>query len=184
MIFDDSRNVCCFSGHRPEKLPDGGNPSSMNIRRLKSVLMLAVEEAVAKGKTVFLSGMARGVDLWAAAMVIEAKRKNPEIKLVCVLPYRDQMESVKGVEKWQYCNILENADETVVLCEKRTKGCYRKRNEFLVSHSSMLIAVVWNYSSGTGQTIKLAEKKGLETHIIDINENKEIFCADDSLPTE
>ena len=47
----------------------------------------------------------------------------------------------------------------------------QKRNYFMVDNSSKLIAVVDDYRSGTGQTIRYAENKGIDVSIIDINKN-------------
>lgn len=49
-----------FTGHRPEKLL-----SSEEV--VKEELEQAIRQTITDGFTVFLSGMARGVDLWAAS---------------------------------------------------------------------------------------------------------------------
>ena len=52
--------TCCFTGHRPEKLPwreDEGDPRCLE---LKARLAGAVEAAYEKGMRHFLCGMARG----------------------------------------------------------------------------------------------------------------------------
>ncbi len=50
------RHRCCFTGHRPEKL-----------RRAEQEVITALEkqirQAIADGLNVFISGMARGVDI-------------------------------------------------------------------------------------------------------------------------
>lgn len=50
---------CCFTGHRPEKIN-----SSNEI--IKSALEKEIHQAISDGFTVFISGMSRGVDIWAA----------------------------------------------------------------------------------------------------------------------
>lgn len=54
-------------------------------------------------------------------------------------------------------------------------NCYKIRNQYMVDHSSKLIAVVNNYASGTGQTIKYAEKKGKVIEIINTAEIDEVY---------
>jgi len=49
---------CCFTDHRPEKL-------SRQERETKSALTKEIRQAIADGFTVFITGMGRGVDLWA-----------------------------------------------------------------------------------------------------------------------
>ena len=63
--------TCCFTGHRPEKL-------KRNETQVKEALERAIEAAVSRGFTHFISGMARGVDLWAAQLVLELKKQNPD----------------------------------------------------------------------------------------------------------
>ena len=43
-----------------------------------------------------------------------------------------------------------------------------KRNEFMVNNSSRLIAAVSDYRSGSGQTVRMALKQGLDIRYIDI----------------
>lgn len=165
----------CFSGHRPEKLPHKGDENSLAVSRLKSILYKEIYDSVEEGYTIFITGLARGIDNWAADMVIELKLKNPEIRLVCVKPYEDYGENWKGFDKWNLSHILEKADEVVSVCESFQKNCMKLRNEYMVNHASKLIAVVSNYRSGTGQTIRYAQKQGLDVRIIDIDENSELF---------
>lgn len=170
-----SEKTLCFSGHRPEKLPNGGDTSAPEVKRLISVLHLAIKEAIDEGYTSFITGVAKGIDIWAANYILNLKIDNPKIKLICVIPYQGHGDAWKGLDKWNIGHILEKADEihTVSLCY--TKTCMRLRNEYMVDRSSKLIAVVQNYRSGTGQTIRYAQKQGIDLRIIDITDNNEIF---------
>ena len=166
-------NTVCFSGHRPEKLPFKGDPSNPQVRILMSKLFLEIDQSIKKGYTTFISGMAKGVDIWVARYVIEKKESNPSLKLICAIPYKGFGESWRGVDRWDFEWIKDKADEIIYICESYFPYCMKKRNEYMVDHSSKLIAVVGDYSSGTGQTIRYAMKKGLETRIINIG--KEII---------
>lgn len=46
---------CCFTGHRPEKL-------SRSEKEIRAALQHEIKLAVQSGFTVFITGMARGVD--------------------------------------------------------------------------------------------------------------------------
>ena len=50
-------------------------------------LRQAIDVAIDSGKTVFICGMARGVDLWAGQVVAERKKENPALRLICATPY-------------------------------------------------------------------------------------------------
>lgn len=165
----------CFSGHRPEKLPGKGKDSDPGFCHLLSILYMEINEALKDGYTVFYSGMARGIDLWAAKFIIEQRRTHPEIQLICVIPYKKQNLSFRGMDKWDYSFVLSQADEVVCLSEEYTRNCLRKRNEYMVAHSDKLIAVMSNPRSGTGMTVNMARKKGIDIKIIDVNQLSPLF---------
>jgi hypothetical protein len=71
---------CCFTGHRPEKL-------RFSESEICSLLDEEIKNAIEAGYTTFISGMAKGVDLWAAEIVLKYRMDNSEIKLICAAPY-------------------------------------------------------------------------------------------------
>ncbi|MCM1022487.1 MAG: DUF1273 domain-containing protein [Prevotella sp.] len=156
----------CFSGHRPEKLPDGGNEHSQIIRTLKSILYKEIIDCAENGYTTFITGLARGVDLWAGEMVMELKAQGMPLRLVAAAPYKGHGSSFKGKDRFILGNIFLKADETVYVCESYSRNCMKLRNEYMVDRSDKLIALVSDYRSGTGQTIRYAEKQRLEIKII------------------
>ena len=57
---------CCFTGHRPEKL-------TMAEADVISWLESEIRNSIDEGFVTFISGMARGVDIWAAEIVLRLK---------------------------------------------------------------------------------------------------------------
>ena len=165
--LSDKERTVCFSGHRPEKLPDYGADFSQVVRVVKSILYKEILDSVKHGYNIFITGLSRGVDLWAGEIVLELQAKGYPIKLVAAIPFRGFGENYKDKDKFILGNILLKADEKVYLGESYTKGCLLRRNEYMVDRSGKLIAVVADYRSGTGQTIRYAEKQGIITRIID-----------------
>lgn len=70
----------CFTGHRPEKII---TPEHTIKEKLKEEIIKAINE----GYFVFISGMARGVDIWAAEIALQLRSNGYAIKLICALPY-------------------------------------------------------------------------------------------------
>ena len=70
----------CFTGHRPEKLTV---PESIVKRELEKEIRLAIADDM----TVFISGMSRGVDLWAAEIVLHLRSQGLTVKLICAIPF-------------------------------------------------------------------------------------------------
>ena len=71
----DYEKTCCFTGHRPDKLPWGEEESDPRCLRLKEAVARAVEDAYVSGVRRFITGMARGVDLYCAETVLELREK-------------------------------------------------------------------------------------------------------------
>lgn len=154
----------CFTGHRPEALPWGEAEWDERCEIFKSKLRRAIVDAYEKGARYFLSGMARGVDLYAAKSVIALSAICPEIKLVAVFPYG----SAKTDEQRR---ITERAYRVVSIRPEYAPSCFCERNSFLVEHSSAIIAGFGgNWSTGTGSTLKLAHSRGLAVTIIGFDE--------------
>ena len=70
---------CCFTGHRPEKLTEPGLV-------IQEKLEQAILQAISDGFTTFISGTARGVDIWAAEIVLRLRTSGKPIKLICASP--------------------------------------------------------------------------------------------------
>ena len=68
--------------YRPPACKVVGSEGKIIVELRKEIL-----KAIDDGYGVFLTGMSRGVDLWAADIVIELRRYNKELKLMCVIPF-------------------------------------------------------------------------------------------------
>ena len=64
------KRTVCFSGHRPEKLPLKGDSGATVIRYLKSILYKEILDSITAGYDRFITGLARGVDLWAGEILM------------------------------------------------------------------------------------------------------------------
>jgi len=153
----------CFSGHRPEKLPTGNE-----LRMVLSLLYSEIESAVAEGAAVFYTGCARGIDLWAAEYVLHLRKSNPELKLICVQPYAQQAVKMPEADLFHYNAVLQAADRIICLSPHFYRGCFRARNSYMIQRSQRLIALVSDMKSGTGQTIRMAKRAGLDVRMLSL----------------
>lgn len=152
---------CTFTGHRPEKVV--GSEGKIIIELRKEIL-----QAIDDGYRVFLTGMSRGVDLWAADIVIELRRYNKDLKLMCAIPF-EGMEDCWPVDWKKHYNLVrKQADHVQVLSDRYSPDVYQNRNQWLVNHSSRLIAVFNGEPSGTGNTIQYAKEQGIPVEIIEV----------------
>ncbi|MGM9551427.1 MAG: SLOG family protein [Clostridia bacterium] len=139
--------TCAFTGHRPEKL-------NLTEEEAKRLLCHAIQKAIDIGYTTFITGLAKGVDVWAGEIVLDFKNIYPEIKLICALPY-------PGFAK-NSPRLIENADFVHTVMDSYSIYSYQKRNEWMVDNSSLIIALFTGKKGGTQNTIKYAEKNGVE----------------------
>ena len=148
----------CFTGHRSIK-----EPLSNLYRRLDR----AIEKAVTNYKAMdFYVGGAVGFDMIAALRVLGIKKKHSSVRLHLVLPCPIPEMVIKwsDEDKITFDDILNRADSITVISDRYYDGCMKERNQRLVDLADTLCICYWNESnirSGTGQTIRMAERKGL-----------------------
>ena len=144
------QNVC-FTGHRPEKL-------TRDEMLIKKDLEKEIRQAIADGKNVFITGMARGVDIWAAEIVLKLRDAGQPLKLVCACPYDGFEQGWRKEWQKQYRAILAVSDFVKYVCPSYSRSCFQIRNEWMVNHASRVIAVFNGEKSGTKNTIDYATK--------------------------
>ena len=158
-INNDKKKCCCFTGHRPHKL-------DISETEAKNLLSECVDIMIEKGYTTFISGMAQGIDMWAAEIVLSKREKNANIFLIAASPYQGVENKWNDKDKKLYNNIINNADRVEYLCEHYVPYCFQIRNNWMVNHSSMVIAAYNNEEGGTKNTIKYAIQNGVGVYNI------------------
>lgn len=155
-----SGQICCFTGHRPQSLPWKYNEYDLRCIVLKFRLKRAIVRAIKRDDVRhFLTGMALGVDTWAAELVLSLRGRWP-ITLECVIPCKDQDAKWRRESRERYHSILARCDKVTVLQAHYTPDCFERRNRYLVDHSQQVLAV-WNGApSGTGSTVAYAKAQG------------------------
>ncbi len=153
------KRTACFTGHRPQSIPylwDEGSELSLRLKdELRNMIIDLIDN---HGVSHFISGMALGVDMIAAEIVLELKKNYPNITLECAIPCETQAR--KWTEKYRdrYFSIIEMSDKETLLQTHYTADCMHKRNRYMVDKSDYVIAV-WNgSSSGTGKTVLYAKE--------------------------
>ena len=160
--------ICAFTGHRPKSFPWGYNESAPDCVALKKVLTEQITTLAGNGTTGFISGMALGVDLWAAQIVLDLQKKNPMLKLYCALPCEGQEAKWPAHTQKQYHSILRQADKILWVSREYTSDCMLNRNRYMVDHASVLLAVYNGvYQCGTGMTVRYAMSKHRRIILID-----------------
>lgn len=162
-------SICAFTGHRPEKLPFGYDENHPDCEKLKQQLFCEILRLTREGVTTFLTGMAQGVDTWAAEIVLQLKCTLPsrKIQLWAVIPYDRQSNGWNEDAKRRYQGILQQADKVEYISHAYYQGCLQKRNRYMVELADVLLAVYDGKPGGTKSTIDYAQRKGRTIIIIE-----------------
>lgn len=168
----DRSTTCCFTGHRPEKMPFRDAPYSYDYHVFRQQLAEAIQSAILEGYRHFITGMSRGMDLWAAMLVLDFKRAYPGITLEAAIPCPEQAEKWSAEDRADYSSVLDRCDRRTVLCPRYEAGCMDRRNRYMVDRSSLLIAAYDGRPGGTRNTCRYAERTGVRI--------RNILAADDA----
>lgn len=161
-------NTCCFTGHRPQNFSFKFDEAHPDCIRIKDVLRKCTKRLITKhGVSHFITGMALGVDIWAAEAVLSLKQEFPYITLESALPCETQAVKWNLESRERYYSILAKCDKETMLQKHYTLSCMQERNKYMVDNSGYVIAV-WNgRGSGTGGTVKYA-----------LSKEKTVICID------
>ena len=155
MSIVDIKYACAFTGHRPERL-------EAPEEEVKKWLEVKIRKAVNDGYTDFITGMQRGVDLWAAEILMKLKVEGKNIRIIAACAFKGMENRWDDVQKGVYYRVLKAADEVNYIGKYPGRTAFFLRDEWMVDHASRLIAVFTGAPGGTKKTIDYAVKKKLE----------------------
>ncbi len=153
---------CCFTGHRPDKLPWRYDEQDPRCAALKRRIADAVESAYAEGFRHFLCGMALGSDLYFCESVLALREKHPEITLEAAIPCPTQADAWPPDQQARYRRLVDACDAETMVSAAYTPYCMLRRNRYMVDHASLVIAVFDGTPGGTRYTVEYAMKQGAE----------------------
>lgn len=164
----DLEHSCAFTGHRPKSFSWKYNETDPRCLALKAILAEQIAKLAQSGVTDYYSGMALGSDLWCSQIVLNLRQNNPALNLHCILPCEGQDSKWSPSAQEQYRMILAQADEVVYVRRTYSQDCMLERNRYLVDRAGILLAVyTGTYRSGTGMTVRYANRMRRKTIIID-----------------
>ena len=165
-----TNRIVCFTGHRPQNLPFGFNEEDDRCRKLKELLRESIVDLIENhGATRFISGMALGVDMYAAQIVLEEKRTFRRVTLECAIPCKGQVRYWTPEQKTVYRDILQECDKITLLQHEYTSDCMEKRNRYLVDSADIVLAVWDGSNGGTANTVRYAQAQDKEILVISPN---------------
>lgn len=158
--------ACCFTGHRPGKLPWKYQEEDVRCLALKQRLADAVEAAYEEGYRHFLCGMAQGCDLYFCECVLALRDRHPDVTVEAAIPCPTQADSWPPAQRERYRRLVEACDFETLVSERYTSSCMFRRDRYMVDHASLLIAAFDGSAGGTRYTVEYAMRRGLD--IVDL----------------
>lgn len=134
--------IIAITGHRPQHLPPGAEPN------VKALVAWALREMKA---TMLISGMALGVDQWAAEVALDLG-----VPLLAAIPCSDQDRFWTPQTRAKYHSLLARAQHSDIVQAPYHSGCMQERNIWMVDRAAMVLAVFNGTSGGTAHCVKYA----------------------------
>ena len=153
------KHRCCFTGHRPEKL-------KIPEDRLVLLLEEEIRKAITGGFTTYITGMAKGTDLIAGEIVLRLREQDDRLKLICALPHPGFGLHWGGGWTERFQKVLAAADLVRTIWPDFSYAAYQTRNEWMVRHSALVIAVFNGERGGTKNTMDYAQRTGVPCVVI------------------
>ena len=149
----------CFTGHR--------NIVTDKVMLSEQLYVVLEKLITSQGVTDFYAGGAYGFDALASFTVLKLRESYPQVKLHLILPCSKEEQSIKWTEeqKAELEKLLGLADSVEYVSNRYYNGCMKDRNARLVKLATECCISYWNpndFRSGSGQTVRMAQKKGIE----------------------
>ena len=149
-IFINKAKACAVTGHRVLE-------KDFSFEKLKNIL----ERVVDAGFDTFLVGMALGFDTQCFLALHEIRKQKP-IKIIACVPCESQPIKFNEKQKKLYYDMLESADNVVLVSKEYTNYCMMKRNRYMVDNCSLLFAYLKRNFGGTYHTVEYAKKQQVQ----------------------
>lgn len=154
----NKKNItCCFTGHR--QIPSTDYP--IIKEQLEDTITMLINNY---GVKYFGVGGALGFDTLVAKTILNIKKYSPDIKMILVLPCKNQTDRWNEYDKIVYENIKKQADKIVYIEEQYTDDCMLKRNRHLVNNSEFCVCYMTRNYGGTAYTYSYAKRRGLKIY--------------------
>jgi len=157
---------CCFSGHRPGKLPWGSNEEDARCVALKEKLWDAIETAYEEGYRHFICGMAQGCDFYFAELALQLRQKYGDVTVEAAIPCPSQPDGWAEKDRQRWRRLVDACDYETLVQDHYDAQCMLRRNRYMVNHASLLIAVYDGCGGGTRHTMEYAMRQ--KVNIVDI----------------
>ncbi len=165
---DPRELTCCFTGHRPAKLPWKNDESDRRCLALKAAIAQHIRAAYDGGWRHFICGMALGCDLYFCEAALALRESCPDLRVEAAVPCPSQADHWTDQQRARRAALLDRCDWETLVQHAYAPGCMMRRNRYMVDHASLVIAVFDGTPGGTQATLAYAMSNKVRTDIIDM----------------
>ena len=163
----DKNHTCCFTGHRPDKLPLGLDEADPRCAALKASLSRELDGLYRRGFRHFISGMAMGCDLYFAQAALELRERCPGVTVEGAVPCPTQAQKWPQELRRRWRSILDACDLESVVQQSYDRYCMLRRDRYMVDRSAAVLAVFGGTPGGTQYTLNYAMDQKREILLLD-----------------
>lgn len=163
----EEKYTCCFTGHRPDKLPWGLNERDPRCAALKKSLDRELEELYHRGFRHFISGMAMGCDLYFAEAALTLRERGLPVTVEGAVPCPAQASRWPADLRRRWRGILDRCDLETVVQQSYDRWCMLRRDRYMVDRSAAVLAVFDGTPGGTQYTLNYAMDQKREILLLD-----------------
>lgn len=161
--------TCCFTGHRPDKLPWGTDERDPRCLALKRASPGSWKDCTWRGYRHFISGMARGADLYFVEAALALREKYPSLTVEGAVPCQSQADRWPAAERARWRSALDACDLETMVQHNYDRFCMHRRDRYMVDRSSGHLAAFDGTPGGTMYTLSYAMDRGWTSCCWDLN---------------
>lgn len=168
MIYKDNMDkTFSLIGFEPSEIYWGDDEKNNNFIALKRNCISVFLNLMGDNNLItILTSITHGFELAITDIFISLRNVLNNIKIVAVIPYPNQEKKWSEKNKLRYRKILKNCDEQIIISEKFTPTCLKKRDKFLIDNSTHFIACYNGMPGRTRNAIHYAKEKGVKITIL------------------
>lgn len=154
--------TCFFAGHRPYRFTYLPEEEKEFFDTLTGKIEKTVQELFEKGFDTFLCGGKIGFDIMCSEAVIKLKKKHPEVRLVCMLPFENHHTDFPSEWQSRFIKILDACDFIDYVSPIDIMGCYYDRNQKMIDNSEYMVTYFDGKGGGTARVVAAAQSGKLK----------------------
>lgn len=170
--MEEKYKICCMIGEQLDQFPwiHKGDPSNLYTFEYQSLLKRTLQKLIAEGYNYFICDGTNGANLDFAEEVLFLRDfEFPHIKLEVAIPCRNQDNTWNNSDKKRYQEIIELADEVLLISEEVTESCLRECNEYIINKSNIVLAFLNEKGNSQAHTFfAYAKQKNIKTILLNL----------------